>query len=443
MAFAAVSVIEVRAWDRLVGALALDSGTGYFAFEYDPDWVDGGVELAPLSTPLERRVRVYTGLPEPTFHRLPPFIADALPDDFGNALVTAYLASNGVERSSITALDRLAYLGHRGMGALEFRPTRGPQRRKPTALELSDLVVGARSALSGRIEGDREAAAALANLIQVGTSAGGARAKAIIAWNPASGEVRSGQLPAEDGFEQWMIKLDGVGRDTELGSSAGYGRIEYAYYLMATAAGIEMSTSRLLEENGRAHFMTKRFERREPGGTSAAASGGRRSEGKVHMQTLCAMGELDYKQRATHDYAQYFQVIDALGLDETQRTEAFRRMVFNVLARNCDDHTKNFAFLLDPPESGGVWRLAPAYDVTYAFNPSGQWTYQHLMSVNGSFADIGRADLLAVADRFQIADRFDVITQVADAIARWPEFAEQAGLTADDVDRIRQSFPAL
>jgi serine/threonine-protein kinase HipA len=432
MAYTPVSVIEVRAWDRPVGALALDPGSGYFAFEYDPEWIEGGVELAPLSTPLSERVRVYPGLPEPTFHRLPPFVADALPDDFGNALVTAYLASQGVERTSITALDRLAYLGHRGMGALEFRPTRGPQRRKPTALELSDLVVGARSALSGRIEGDREAAAALATLIQVGTSAGGARAKAIIAWNPATGEVRSGQLPAEEGFEQWMIKLDGVGRDTELGSTAGYGRIEYAYYLMATAAGIDMSPSRLLVENGRAHFMTKRFER----------FGAGEAQGKVHMQTLCAMGELDYKQRATHDYSQYFQVIGNLGLDDMQRTEAFRRMVFNVLARNCDDHTKNFAFLLDPSEHGGAWRLAPAYDVTYAFNPLGQWTYQHLMSVNGNFGDITRDDLLVVADRHQVADRFAVIAQVADAISRWAEFADQAGISDADVQRIRESFPA-
>ncbi|MCS5719102.1 type II toxin-antitoxin system HipA family toxin [Herbiconiux sp. CPCC 205763] len=433
MAYTAVSVIEVRAWDRLVGAIALDPGSEYFAFEYDPDWVEGGIELAPLSTPLTERVQVYPGLPEPTYHRLPPFVADALPDDFGNALVTAYLASQGVERRSITALDRLAYLGRRGMGALEFRPTRGPQRRKPTALELSELVLGARGALSGRIEGDRESAAALANLIQVGTSAGGARAKAIIAWNPATGEVRSGQLPAEEGFEQWMIKLDGVGRDTELGSSAGYGRIEYAYYLMATAAGIEMSPSRLLEENGRAHFMTKRFDR----------VGGDAAHEKIHLQTLCAMAELDYKQRATHDYAQYFQAIGNLGLGDDARTEAFRRMVFNVMARNCDDHTKNFSFLLDPPVSGGGWRLAPAYDVTYAFNPAGRWTYQHLMSVNGSFGEITREDLLVVADRFQVPHRFDVISQVSETVAQWAGFADQAGIPAGEVARIRETFPAM
>jgi len=428
MAYAPVSVIEVRAWDRLVGAIAPDPVSGSFAFEYDPAWLASGIELSPLSTPLADGVRVYASLPEPTYHRLPPFIADALPDDFGNALVTAYLASQGVDRGSISALDRLAYLGRRGMGALEFRPTRGPQRRKPTALELSDLVVGARSALSGRIEGDREAAAALATLIQVGTSAGGARAKAIIAWNPETDEVRSGQLPAEDGFEHWMIKLDGVGRDSELGSSSGYGRIEYAYYLMATAAGIEMSPSRLLEENGRAHFMTKRFDRGP-------------DDSKVHLQTLCAIAELDYKQRATHDYAQYFQVIARLGLPGEARTEAFRRMVFNVLARNCDDHTKNFSFLLDPPGSGSGWRLAPAYDVTYAFNPAGQWTYQHLMSVNGGFGEISRDDVLAVADRFEVPGRTDAITGVTDAIARWPEFAERAGLAREDAERIAATLP--
>ena len=430
MAYTAVSVIEVRAWGELVGALAADPVSGSFAFEYAPGWRESGLELSPLSAPATSRVRVFPALPEATFHRLPPFIADALPDDFGNALVTAYLASQGVERAAITALDRLAYLGRRGMGALEFRPTRGPQRRKPTALELSDLVVGARSALSGRIEGDREAAAALANLIQVGTSAGGARAKAIIAWNPATDEIRSGQLAAEPGFEQWMIKLDGVGVDSELGSGAGYGRIEYAYYLMATAAGIRMSPSRLLEENGRAHFMTRRFDRTEAGE-------------KVHLQTLCAMAELDYKQRGTHDYSQYFQVIDALDLGEEARTEAFRRMVFNVAARNCDDHTKNFSFLMDPPAAGGTWRLAPAYDVTYAFNPAGQWTYQHLMSVNGAFADIRRDDLLVVADRFQVPGRFEVLDDVAGAVSRWESFAGEAGLAAEETARIRSTFPVL
>ncbi len=430
MAYTPVSVIEVRAWDRLVGALAADPTSGSFAFEYAPEWLETGLELSPFSAPATDAVRVFPGLPEATYHRLPPFVADALPDDFGNALVTAYLASQGVERAAITALDRLAYLGRRGMGALEFRPTRGPQRRKPTALELSDLVVGARAALSGRIEGDREAAAALANLIQVGTSAGGARAKAIIAWNPGTGEIRSGQLTAEPGFEQWMIKLDRVGVDSELGSGAGYGRIEYAYYLMAAAAGIRMSASRLLEENGRAHFMTRRFDRTPEGE-------------KVHLQTLCAMAELDYKQRGTHDYAQYFQVIDSLGLGDEARTEAFRRMVFNVAARNCDDHTKNFSFLMDPPDAGGAWRLAPAYDVTFAFNPAGQWTYQHLMSVNGAFADISREDLLVVADRFQVPGRFDVLDEVGEAVARWESFAGDAGLATEEAARIRSAFPGL
>lgn len=434
MAYTPVSVVEVRAWGELVGALAPDARSGSYAFEYAPGWRATGIELAPLTTPLSRPLSAYPSLPEATFHRLPPFVADALPDDFGNALVTAYLASHGVARSSITPLDRLAYLGSRGMGALEFRPTRGPQRRKPTALELSDLVVGARSALSGRIEGDAEAAAALATLIQVGTSAGGARAKAIIAWNPETGEVRSGQLPAETGFEQWMIKLDGVGRDTELGSSAGYGRIEYAYHLMALEAGIEMSPCRLLEENGRAHFMTKRFDRTDP------EDGARR----IHLQTLCAMAELDYRQRGTHDYAQYLQTVAALDLGEEAMTEAFRRMVFNVAVRNCDDHTKNFSFLLDAPHDGPAsWRLAPAYDITYAYNPAGAWTYQHLMSVEGRFDDIGRAELLAVADRFQVPERFAVLDRVRDAVASWPRFAAAAGVSPEDADRIRATFPSL
>lgn len=423
-----VDVISVSAWGQLVGAVARDAASGYYAFEYAPAWRASGVELAPLQMPLALSTYIFPLLPDTTYKRLPAMLADALPDDFGNALIDAYLAREGVPKTAITALDRLAYMGGRGMGALEFKPGRGPRNIKPTAVEIGDLVTGSRNALSGNLSGDHEleaeTEAAIMNLIQVGTSAGGARAKAVIAWNGATGEIRSGQLKAPAGFEYWLLKLDGVGGDSELGTGGHYGRIEYAYYLMATAAGIAMSESRLLEENHRAHFMTRRFDRID----------GER----VHMQTLCAMTHLDFKQIATHDYAQFFQTIRDLGLPESDLVEGYRRMVFNVLAANCDDHTKNLSFLLKDRHS--PWRLAPAYDITHAHNPAGAWTYQHLMSVGGKFGEIRRSDMEQLGERFSIPFKREVYKQVAAALARWPEFAAAAGLPESDAARVQQDF---
>jgi serine/threonine-protein kinase HipA len=247
----------------------------------------------------------------------------------------------------------------------------------------------------------------------VGTSAGGARAKAVVAWNPQTNEIISGQLDAPPGFEHWLLKFDGMGVDTELGATRDYGRIEYAYHLMAQQAGLNMTQCRLLKENGRAHFMTRRFDR---------------EDGLVrhHMQTLCAMSHLDYKKKGVNSYSQLFQTISELGLPYKDTEEAFRRMAFNVLARNCDDHTKNFSFRL---RQGHAWELAPAYDVTFAHNPNGEWTHQHLMSVNGKFKDFTAADLLAEASRFGIGTARRVLGEVQGAIKGWWKFAESAGVT--------------
>ena len=353
MAYEPVEAIEVRAWGKSVGALVLDPGSGYYAFEYTAAWRRSGVQLAPLTMPLSERVFVFPTLPTATFRRLPAMIADSLPDTFGNAVVDAALAREGVGREAVTPLDRLAYMGRRGVGALEYRPARGPVARTPTTVQVGQLVEAARSLVRGGLADDRDTQAALANLIAVGTSAGGARAKAVIAWNPATGELRSGQLDVPAGFEHWLLKLDGVGADLELGTGSEYGRIEYAYHLMARDAGLAMSDCRLLEEHGRAHFMTRRFDRTEAG--------------KLHLQTLCAIAELDFNQRGTHDYAQYLQAIDRLGLGGQARAEGFRRMVFNLWAANCDYHTKNLSFLAD---EAGQWSMAPAYDVTHAKNPN-------------------------------------------------------------------------
>ncbi len=417
-----VHAIETRVWGQSVGAVALDPLLGYYAFEYDPSFVRSGIELAPLTMPLSqaRDPFVFTDLPELTYKRLPALLADALPDDFGNTLIDGWMAAKGVERSHITSLDRLAYMGKRGLGALEFHPARSPAGTSSTALSLSNLIESARRVVRGEIGSDHLAAAALAQIIKVGTSAGGARAKAVIAWNPETHAIQAGQFDVEPGFEHWLLKFDGMGADKELGGSQDYGRIEYAYYRMATAAGIVMSPCRLLEESGLAHFMTRRFDR----------DGNR----KHHMQTLCAMAHLDYKQKGSHDYSQLFQVLTRLQLGYPALEEAFRRMAFNVMAANCDDHPKNVSFLL---REGEGWTLAPAYDVTHAHNPDGEWTHQHLMAVNGTFTTISRQDLLTVADRFGIGTAPKVLQRVGDAVAAWPDFATGAGVSSEETARIR------
>jgi len=427
--FKPVSAIEVRIWGRTVGAVALDPRLGYYAFEYAPAFIASGIELAPLSMPLSRAGEpfIFTDLPELTFKRLPALLADALPDDFGNSLIDAWMAGKGVDKENITALDRLAYMGKRGFGALEFKPARSnPAGAKSTAIDLSNLIESARSAVHGHLGEDHLSKAALMQIIQVGTSAGGARAKAAIAWNPKTREIRSGQFDVESGFEHWLLKFDGMGADRELGGSQDYGRIEYAYHLMAVAAGIEMSKCQLLEENGRAHFMTLRFDR----------DGNR----KHHLQTLCAMSHLDYKQKASHDYSQLFLAIRQLDLEYSAKEEAFRRMVFNVMTANCDDHPKNFSFI---KREGKVWQLAPAYDVTHAYNPKSEWTHQHLMSVNRKFAGISRADILELAERFGIGTAEKVIKQVGEAVSKWPDFAAKAKLGPNEIKGISSDHKLL
>jgi len=413
------TAIAVRVWDKEVGAIAADPRTSAFAFEYDPAWRRSGVELAPLTMPTTARQDVFTfpGLGE-SFRRLPGLISDALPDDFGNRLIDAWMAQHGTTQSEITTLDRLAYTGKRAIGALEFHPARGSQRESAKPIAMQGLVEAARRVVKGDFGGDAQTLAALANLIRVGTSAGGARAKAVIAWNPTTHEIRSGQFDVAPGFEHWLLKFDGIGKDLELGLSGGYGQIEYAYHLMATAAGIEMSPSRLLEENNRAHFMTQRFDRD--------------GNQKHHVQSLCALSHLDYRQRATHSYEQLFLAIRQLRLPPEAVDQAYRRMVLN-----CDDHTKNFGFIL---REGGTWELAPAFDVTHAHNPRGEWTAAHLMGVNGKFDGIGRDDLLAVADRFVVPDAKGAIVDVLKALDRWPEFAAAAKLSEERTAKITSEF---
>jgi serine/threonine-protein kinase HipA len=426
MPYRQVDLIEVRAWGATVGAVAPDPATNFYAFEYDPGWLRRGVELAPLHMPARRGVFEFPELSVETYRRLPAMLADSLPDRFGNALVTAKLAEEGISPGQITSLDRLAYMADRGMGALEYEPPVEVAAQHTTALQLADLVVAARRAVRGEFTGDDTTLEALTELIQVGTSAGGARAKAVVCLNPNTGQIRSGQLAAPEGYEHWLLKLDGVA-DDRFGPARGYGRIEFAYSLMAGACGIVMEPCRLLEENDRAHFMTRRFDRRADGT-------------KVHTQTLCALDQLDFNLADTHSYAQYLDVIDRLDLGPDAREQGFRRLVFNVAGANRDDHTKNLSFCCD---EDGTWSLSPAYDVNHAYNPQGRWTQRHQMSVNGKFEDITRADLLELADRYVVPAPTRVIDEVLEAVRRWLSFAREAGVEAEQAERIDADLEAF
>lgn len=409
--FTQVDVLEVRAWGTTVGALS-SGRAGIASFEYAPGWRD--LELSPLQMPTTPRGRIWSfpGLASETFHGLPPMIADSAPDRFGNSVIAAALAREGLRPGEIRPIDRLAYVGERAMGALTFHPAQSPGAAA-SSLELAQLVEAARAAVHGSLS-ENGRTDAVTELLQVGSSAGGARAKAIIAWNPASDEIRAGGIPAPDGFEQWLLKFDGVGQDTQLGASGEYGRTEYAYSLMARASGIEMSECRLLEEGGRAHFMTRRFDR--PGSTGE----------RLHMQSLCAMAAADYNETGTHDTATLFLVAEEIGLGPDTLAELFRRACFNVIAANNDDHTKNHSFIMD---RSGKWALSPAYDVTYAYSPDSEWLRQHLMSVNGKFQGITAADLLTLADQFDVPGARDTIAMTVSTVARWPEFAAVAGIS--------------
>ena len=341
-------------------------------------------------------------------------------------MIDAWLATTGRAPETFGAIERLCYTGTRGMGALEFAPVLGPRPRTATRIDIDALVrlasevLTERQGVKGRLArtGRRKA---LADMLKVGTSAGGARAKAVIAWNRRTNEVRSGQVAAGPGFSYWLLKFDGVAgnKDKDLEDPQGYGAIEYAYALMARAAGITMSECRLLEEHGRRHFMTRRFDRLADGG-------------KLHMQSLGALAHLDYNQAGAHSYEQAFLAIRRLALPMAAVEEQFRRMLFNIVARNQDDHVKNIAFLMDRE---GRWTLAPAFDVTYSYNPSGRWTATHQMTLNGTRDGFAMADVYAGAKSAGLKrGRADaLVEEVRAAVARWPEFAARARL-ADEID---------
>lgn len=426
-----VAAAFVKLWGRTAGAVAWDDQRGVATFEYDPDFLDSGLDLSPLHMPLEsaRRGSVrfsFPALPRATFMSLPGLLADALPDRFGNHLIDAWLAGQGRRREEFSPVERLCYVGSRGIGALEFAPALRGAQETAAPVDIAELVTLARDVLrerAGLSTSLHTGTGAIADILRVGTSAGGARAKAVIAINDTTGEVRSGQCEAPPGFVHWLLKFDGV-NDRALDDPEGYGRLEYAYHLMAVAAGITMSECRLLEEGGRAHFLTRRFDRTPDGG-------------RVHLQTLCGLAHLDYNDAGAHSYEQAFAVARELRLPYPEVTELFRRMVFNAAARNQDDHTKNLGFLMD---AQGVWGLAPAYDIIYAYNPDGLWTGRHQMSMAGKRDGITRDDLLTVARTVGVKKADAIIDQVRGALAEWPRYAERAGVPAGQSARVAATF---
>ena len=422
-----MTVAEVRLWGRTVAAVSWDEDQDLAHFEYDPSFISSGHEIAPLTMPLSDEIHSFPALPRQTFAGLPGLLADSLPDRFGNALIDAWVARQGRSPGDFNSVERLCYIGTRGMGALEFAPALGPAQREAAEIDVSALVELAseiltrRADLAGSFETPRRRKA-LQDILRVGTSAGGARAKAIIAWNPRTDEVRSGQIAAGEGFTHWLLKFDGVdgNRDRELEDPQGYGLIEYAYHSMARAAGMHMNECRILRENGRNHFMTRRFDRTDTGR-------------KLHMQSLGAMAHYDFNQPGAFSYEQALRAIDRLELPKDAVEEQFRRMAFNIVARNQDDHVKNIAFLMD---RSGRWSLSPAFDVTYSYNPTGRWTGTHQMTLNGKRDVFEVTDFVACAQNAAMkrGRATDILREVQHAVSRWREFAAEAGV-ADETAR--------
>ena len=420
------TVAEVRLWGTTIGVVSVERPGGVATFQYTPKFVRSGIEVSPLVMPLSDQVYSFGQLAVGTFHGLPGLLADSLPDRFGNAVIDAWLAAQGRAAGEIDAVERLCYTGTRGMGALEFRPVMGPRSSasRPVAVEalvaLAAEVLQRREALTASFA-DAARERALRDILRVGASAGGARPKAVIAWNPATNEVRSGQVTAPPGFEYWLLKFDGVdgAAGADLFRSSGFGAIEYAYSLMARAAGIRMSECRLFKENGRSHFMTRRFDRQPDGG-------------KLHMQSLGALAHLDFNQPGVHGYEQAMLIMRRLGLGSDEVAEQFRRMVFNVVARNQDDHVKNIAFLMDRL---GRWSLAPAYDLNFSYNPAGTWTARHQMSLANKLDGFVPADLRAVGDAVGLAAPAvrRIVHDVTAAVRRWPEWADLGGVDHERV----------
>ena len=417
-----VDVAKVNMFGIPVGTFRWDEQYEVARFEYDSNFVGRGLEPSPLMMPVrEGRVYSFGSLDKETYKGLPGMLADSLPDTYGRALFDKWLALTG--RTSSNPIETLCFLGKRCMGALEFEPAIDVAYDKNARFEIDSLVDVASDALAQKssfeVNLNDDKKAAIAEILRLGISAGGQRAKAIIAYNKDTGEVRSGQVEAPAGFDYYLIKLDGVSATTGLRETDNHGRLEYSFYKLAKSCGIDMTECFLIEENGRAHFVTKRFDRE--------------NGKKIHMQTLCGIAHFDFRIHRAYSYEQAFSVMRALHLPYSEAQEMFRRMVFNVVARNQDDHTKNISFLMD---ESGKWRLSPAYDMGYAYNPNGRWTATHQMSINGKFDGITREDLLGFAHQNNIKEAASIIDAICETVSRWPEMAKECKVKPEIINAI-------
>ncbi len=433
-----VDVVEIRIWDKLVGAAMWDETQQLAVFEFDTKFLNTGWDLAPIKMPINSSNRIYRfpnlrkekDASVDTFKGLPGLLADSLPDRYGNQLINIWLAQQGRPANSMNPVEQLCFIGSRGMGALEFEPAQFRAAKQTFNIEIAGLVQAAQRMLANKesfktnLNKDEEKA--LQEILKIGTSAGGARPKAVIAYNPKTGEVKSGQTNVPKGFEHWLLKLDGVS-DTQFGESDGCGRVEYAYYLMAKECGIDISKCELIEENGRAHFMTKRFDREE-------------NNIKHHVQTFCGIQHFDYNNLHSYSYEQLFQTMRLLHLTYPNAEQMFRRMVFNVLATNCDDHTKNFSFRLKKDEK---WELAPAYDVCYSYDPTNIWVSQQTLSINGKRKGITKNDLMTIAKSNTIKKGEKIIESINAVVKNWNDFAFNAIVRDDLRQTIQRNLHTL
>ena len=427
-----MSDAKVLLWDSEIGAVSWVEDRQVAVFQYDPSFIRSSIQLSPLMMPLRDLPYEFPALSKETFKGLPGLLADSLPDKFGNAVIDTWLATQGRTAASFNSVERLCYIGSRGMGGLEFKPALRISHSKSDEIEVSKLVelsnkiLDQRAGLAGVFSGtdDRDA---IEDILRVGTSAGGARAKAILAWNPKTNEFRSGQVKIPSGFEYWIMKFDGVSnnRDKELSDPQGYGMIEYAYYQLAVKAGIEMTECRLHHEGGRSHFMTKRFDRNADGS-------------KIHMQSLCALAHVDFNEPALYSYEQTIQTMKRLRLSQSDLDQQVIRAMFNVVGRNHDDHVKNIAFLMN---RRGEWRLSPAFDVSYAYDPKGYWTSQHQMSINGKRESFSTLDLISMAKIAGIKNNraLEMLDRVITTMKSWPEVADNIGIPEDRIRKIQSA----
>jgi len=433
-----VDAAEVKIWGELVGAVRWDAGKQLAGFQYEKKFLTKGLDLSPIKMPIKNGDRIYS-FPElrkkkdeeiATFKGLPGLLADALPDKYGNQLINIWLAQNGRPHNSMNPVEQLCFIGTRGMGALEFEPAQLKAGKQTFAIEIKSLVEVAQKMLANRenfkANLNKDELKAMSEILKIGTSAGGVRPKAVIAFNKKTGEVRSGQTIAPKGFEHWLLKLDGVS-DAQFGSSHGFGRVEYAYYLMARDCNIQMMDCKLLEENGRAHFITKRFDREG-------------NDTKHHVQTFCGIQHFDYNNLYGYSYEQLFQTMRILKMTYPEAEQMFRRMVFNVMATNYDDHTKNFSFVL---KQNGKWKLSPAYDVCYSYDPKNIWVSQHTLSINAKHKEINKSDLMTIANTNNIKKGEKIIEEIKETVCKWPKYADKVKVPSELKGSITKTLVAL